>query len=141
MHRIFMRIDLGMMYHQCVNMVQKLMNPNFSSAQLIFKQDERVVFVNKLFGKLSMPQNEFEYEDTINTIMCINNMLQKIELRKLSAVISTEKIIREQLMEEEKQFQQFMDNLFNLYQEYVQQHELTTTSQKNRYQKQYIESI
>ena len=80
------------------------MNPNFQSAQYIFKQDERIVFVNKLFGKLSIPSESFEYEDTINTIKCINNLLQRIELRKLSAIISSEKIIREQLMEEEKQF-------------------------------------
>lgn len=104
-HRIFMRIDLGLMYHQCVHMVQKLMDPNYQSAQYIFKQDERIVFVNKLFGKLSIPSESFEYEDTINTIRCINNLLQRIELRKLSAIISSEKIIREQLMEEEKQFQ------------------------------------
>ena len=66
---------------------------------------------------MALPNERYEFQDSINTVSCIKNLLSKIELRKLSGIISSDKLLKEQLMEEDKYFNQFMENLFNLYNE------------------------
>lgn len=116
--------NLSLMNYQCIQMITALMNPSFKSAQQIFQQDERILFVNKLFAKVALPNERYEFQDSINTVSCIRNLLSKIELRKLSGIISSDKLLKEQLMEEDKYFNQFMENLFNLYNEAQQQQKI-----------------
>ena len=42
-------------------MITALMNPSFKSAQQIFEQAERILFVNKLFAKVALPNERYEF--------------------------------------------------------------------------------
>ena len=93
------------------------MTPIYRSASNVFAQDERILLINKLFSRLSLPVQLYEYEDAINTVSCLTNLFNKIELRKLSGTISSDKQLKEQLLEEDRYFQQFIESLYNLYTE------------------------
>ncbi|CAL6017332.1 GTPase-activator_protein [Hexamita inflata] len=116
-HAMRQRTNLGLMYFQTIEMITKLLDPQFKSSVGMMQQDERILFVNKMFGKVSLPSEHYEYFDAINLIQCINSLLSKIELRRLTGMISSDKVLKEQLQEEDKYFQMFMDNLYNLHTE------------------------
>ena len=53
--------------------------------------------MNKLFSKLTVPAQHFEYMEEIAQIECIRQLLTGIDFRKITGGVSSEKLLKEQL--------------------------------------------